>query len=390
MSVVVNSFSSGIGGGGFLLLRKKVDGQDLFDMFDFRETAPENVSIEDLQRHQDASKIGGTAVCTPGEVMGLYEAHKQYGRLPWARLFEENIAIARGFRASRILIVKLHNNKERVLGDEGLSAVFARNGVLVEEGDTVVRENYARTLEKIAQDPMSFYREELADKIVASIQRNGGSVTGQNMAEYRAKKRDVIEGQYLDFKVYTTSLPTSGVLVLEALKILEHIDFDKLKTVDREDRMYIFYHMLIETFKFISAKRGELGDPDFLESYKLIISNLVSNKHTRSDIFQKIKTTNTLEHNDYEQAVPFVEDHGTTHLNVVDQDGTIVQITSTINLEFGANFMDPETGIIFNNQIDDFFIPQVENSYNLPPMIGNLIQKKKRPFSSISPIFCYL
>lgn len=381
---VVNSFSSGIGGGGFLLLHKKAPAGDTVDMFDFRETAPGGIDIAALQRSSNASKVGGMAVATPGEVLGMYRAHEEYGRLPWKRLFEENIAIARGFRASRLLAAKLKSSESYILADEGLRSVYTANGRLLEAGDLVVRSNYAATLEALADSPLSFYRGELADGIVAAVRSRGGALSRADLAGYAVKKRDVLLGRYHDYRVYTTSLPTSGALLIEALKILENLDFGELRAMDRTGRMHIFYSFLIETFKFITVKRGELGDPDFIRDYRTLLSVLISDDYAR-DIYKKIRIASSLATKDYGPVLPFAEDHGTTHLNVVDADGMIVQITSTINLEFGAKFMDPRTGIVFNNQIDDFYIPNIENAYALQPMLGNIIERGKRPFSSAAP-----
>lgn len=384
---IVNSFSSGIGGGGFLMVRVKGTGgeSDALDMYDFRETAPADISAAALGNDPESTRVGGLSVGVPGEVLGLYKAHAQYGRLPWKRLFKENIAIARGFPAKRILIKKLENNRQYIMKDKGLRAIFARDGELIKEGNIVRRKNYARTLEKISHDPMSFYNGAVADKIVAAVQKNGGVLTKADMAGYRVAKRDVLMGRYQDYTVYTTSLPTAGVLVLEALKILENVDFGELQRLRPEDALYALYHTLIEIFRFTAAKRGELGDPDFIKEPRRILSKLMSDENARR-IYQKIKADDVLSIEDYEQKHAFCEDHGTTHLNVVDGDEMVVQVTSTINLEFGAKFMDPSTGIIFNNQIDDFYIPGVDGAYDLPPMHANEIERGKRPFSSAAPV----
>ncbi|KAI4291953.1 gamma-glutamyltranspeptidase / glutathione hydrolase / leukotriene-C4 hydrolase [Pancytospora philotis] len=377
---IVNSFSSGLGGGGFLMVRS---GKTDFDMFDFRETAPAGTDAALLR---DTLNAPGMAVGTPGELLGLYEAHKKYGRLPWKRLFEENIKIARnGFKAQPILVHKLERNREAIMGDEGFQQIFVRNGELIAAGDLVVRANLARTLEQVSADPLSFYSGSIAKALVAAVRARGGVLSESDLAEYSVKKRDVLASRYRGYDVYTTSLPTAGVLVIEALKILERIDFDALRRHSKTDGLTVFYHILIEIFKFTTARRGELGDPDFMRRPELITSQLMSNRNADA-LARNISPRGALSAGDYGQTCLFCEDHGTTHLNVIDEAGMVVQITSTVNLEFGAKFMDPVTGIVLNNQLLDFYLPRSDQRSSPSDKSANLPAARKRPFSSIAPI----
>lgn len=231
----------------------------------------------------------------------------------------------------------------------------------------------------IANDPESFYKGQLADQIIDSISKNRGIMTKQDLENYKVKNRPVLTETFKNYKIYTTNLPTSGILLIQALKILENFDFSKLRDLSNKSNSSSLFHLLIEIYKMVNAKRGELGDPDFLRDWEHIVSYFISSKYIQS-IYKKLNMSHVLNKDQYEQSCPFCNDHGTTHLNVVDKDEMIVQLTSTINLEFGAKFMDVSTGIIFNNQIDDFYIPDVENSYGLAPMMGNILEKGKRPF----------
>lgn len=376
---IINSFSSGIGGGGFMLI-KTGDGSEI-DTVDFREVAPQGLSADKFSAAGGAS-VGGLCVGVPGEIRGLYEAHKKHGKLPWSDLFPENIEIARGFPASGQLVKRIKKLRSYVLADPGLRSTYMRDGELLKEGDVVVRENYARTLETIMNDPESFYTGDLADRIVEAVREKGGVLTKDDLSGYQAIHRDALEGTYHDYKVYTTNLPTSGLLVLKALNILEKYDLKKLKAESLAGGRFNHIHLLIEACKFAMARRGELADPAFLPGWEDMVQEIVS-KDAGEEAYRKIDLQKVLRIGDYGRSEKGVEDHGTTHINVLDKDNMAVLLTSTVNLEFGAKFMDPETGIVFNNTMDDFYIPYISG---IAEKHANLPEGGKRPFSSISPI----
>lgn len=141
---------------------------------------------------------------------------------------------------------------------------------------------------------------------------------------------------------------------------------------------------MIETFKFMAAERGRFGDPKFISNWQSAVDDLISDKNI-TKIFNMLNLAKPLSSDRYGSSIHFKEDHGTTHLNVIDSDEMVVLITSTINLEFGSKLLDPQTGIIFNNHIDDFYIPGVDNAYGLKEMKENTLEGNKRPFSSAAP-----
>lgn len=380
---VINSFSSGIGGGGFLLIRKKTVDGDIFDSFDFREVAPSNITIDAFKKDKESSKKTGLSVAIPGEIKGFYQAHKEYGRLPWKDLFKEVIELSKEFKAPKILEVKLEKNKESILKDRGLRETYSKNGELIKEGDTVRRMNLSKTLKIISENPDSIYSGRLSKKIVDFINKNDGVFTPEDLKNYEVKKRTVLKGSFYQYDVYTTNIPTSGLFIIEALKILERINIRDMLYFVREENSYYLYHILIEIFKFISSERGRFGDPEYVPDWKKKVSEIISD-YKAKQVFNKIRITEIYPEKEHSK-VFFKEDHGTTHLNVIDRDEMVVSITSTINLEFGSKMMDPETGIIFNNHIDDFYIPGVDNAYGLPEMESNKLEGGKRPFSSASP-----
>jgi gamma-glutamyltranspeptidase/glutathione hydrolase/leukotriene-C4 hydrolase len=378
---IVNSFSSGLGGGGFMLIKKMGD-ENSSTMIDFREKAPGKLDVTKLSQDTILSKVGGLAVGIPGEIKGLYHAHSKYGHLKWKEIISECIEVANHFEVTEELHKRLKKFETLVRDDEGLSEVYIKDGEVVGAGEFIGRHNLARTLEVLAEDPGEFYSGKIANCLIRSINNKGGSVSSDDFEGYEIKEHDTVKGRYGDFSVYTTGLPSSGILVLLALNILDKFD---LKELIKNESEHTHLHVLVEIFKFVMAKRGNLGDPEFNKNIQEILDEL-SSDNLASAIYKKINFDTTLPIENYEVEDYNKIDAGTTHINVVDKDGLVVSLTSTINLEFGAKFMDPVTGIILNNQIDDFYIPNVPNSYNINQTIRNIVSPNKVPLSSAAPI----
>ncbi|EOB15336.1 Gamma-glutamyltranspeptidase 1, partial [Nosema bombycis CQ1] len=345
---IVNSFSSGLGGGGFMLIKKMGD-ENSSTMIDFREKAPGKLDVAKLSQDTILSKVGGLAVGIPGEIKGLYHAHSKYGHLKWKEIISECIEVANHFEVTEELHKRLKKFETLVRDDEGLSEVYIKDGEVVGAGEFIGRHNLAKTLEVLAEDPGEFYSGKIANCLIRSINNKGGSVSSEDFEGYEIKEHDTVKGRYGDFSVYTTGLPSSGILVLLAFNILDKFD---LKELIKNESEHTHLHVLVEIFKFVMAKRGSLGDPEFNKNIQEILDELLSD-NLASAIYKKINFDTTLPIENYEVEDYNKIDAGTTHINVVDKDGLVVSLTSTINLEFGAKFMDPVTGIILNNQIDD-------------------------------------
>lgn len=409
---IINSFSAGIGGGGFLLFYDKKTKDAKF--FDFRETTPGSVTEEYFINNPKELQYTIRSACVPGEIKGLSRVHKKYGKLKWEELFEENIKICEeGFPASELLIRKLNNNKEDILNDEGFREIFTRNGEIIKVGDIVIRKNLGKTLRKISKDPEDFYNGEIANKIAAFSKRNDGFITLKDLNEYKCEERGVLKSTFKEFNVITTSLPSSGPFIVLALNILSKYDLNNFAKILKDTKNVYIYHFLIEIFKFMFYRRGEVEDPFFMNlknnlnktiNSNNIDKNMYSNTNTDYNLnaadakiqnfisqelankyFKTINFDSPIDKSYFTDMLPFKDDHGTTHLNVFHED-ICVCLTTTINLEFGSKVMDPETGIIFNNHMDDFSVPNVKSAYNI---IGNglfnRIEPYKRPFSSAAP-----
>lgn len=377
---IVNAFSSGIGGGGFALVKKKGENEIAYTL-DFREKSGEHFIIEDYIKDKNKRVIGGSAVGVPAEIRGLKHLHDKFGKIPWKDLFIDCIELCKGFVVSKELKKRLERHESHILNDAGLKEIYSKNGILLREGDIVKRLNYMKTLELVSKDPELFYKGSIAKSLINSIKKNGGHLTENDFLNVRPIERKVISEKYKNYTVYTTPLPSSGTLVIAALKLLEKYSLDDFYNQNSEKKAR-HVHLLVEILKFVMARRGELGDPRYLPIFNTIAEDLYSQKNI-DKIYKKLNIEKTLKIEEYNVNKYNVTDSGTTHINVIDQDGLAISLTSTINLEWGAKFMDPETGIILNNQIDDFYFPELVNEDRKVP---NIAGPNKIPLSSASPI----
>lgn len=355
-------------------------------VFDFREVAPASASPEMFKQDPRLSKITGTAVAVPGEIRGFYDAHERFGRLPWAKLLEPNIRLAEeGFPMTRNLhamVTKFKSNFNRspAMGETYLDA----SGNPIAIGQTVRRPALGRTLKAIAlQGPTVFYNGYIADALIAEINRQGGSMTKKDFEDYRTIEHEPVTGKYRGFDLLSVGAPASGSVLIEALNILDGFTFNPSDPPEEASRRA---HLLVEAMKFAYASRMKLGDPAFIsDNLKELIKKFQDPKFAES-LRSKISPDHTYESDHYTDLVDEVKDHGTTHVSVLDSEGMAVSSTCTVNLEFGSKIMDPVTGIILNNEMDDFSIPDTPNQFSLPPSKSNYPEPGKRPVSSSTPV----
>ncbi|KAI9264485.1 gamma-glutamyltransferase [Sporodiniella umbellata] len=372
---VVNSFAT-VSYGGFMLIRLP---NGTYEFIDFRETAPAKSHKNMFDSDPMSAQRGGLSVAVPGEIRGFELAHKRHGKIPWADLFSSAIRVAEeGFKVTDLLYGKLLSSKKWIESSAGFSEVYAPTGVIARSGDIIKRPALGRSLRKIAtQGPSIFYEGILAQTMVNATQAAGGILTMEDMRDYKPLIRSTISTTYHGKKVITCSAPTSGPILLSVLNMIEPYNFSKEGPTD------LNIHRVIESLKFGYAFRTEVGDPEFLyneERMKEIISK------EWSDIVRKnISDDKTHEPLYYGPKYELNDPHGTMHLSVVDKDGGAVSLTSTVNLSFGAKFMDPISGIIMNDEMDDFSIPGVPNNFGLYPSIYNYAEPGKRPLSTITP-----
>ncbi|KAF9112019.1 hypothetical protein BGX27_004104 [Mortierella sp. AM989] len=372
----VNSFSAGIGGGGFMAIR--LNGT--VEIIDFRETAPAASFPTMFKKDPILAQRGGLSVAVPGEIRGLELAHKRFGKLPWKRLFAPVVKMAReGWTVGPELARRIQLVKDMVETEPDWSHVFAPEGTALREGQLIKREALADTLETIGRDGAdAFYTGKIAQMMVDHVQANGGILTMKDMKDYKPLVKQPVIGYYHGRKIYTSPAPTSGPALISMLNILERYNVGKVKADANVDT-----HRLVEAMKFGFAQRTELGDPDFsdLESK---IQNMMS-KDTAALIRANISDTRTFPVDYYNPHWGPIDNHGTTHLSTVDKDDMSVALTSTVNLLFGSKLLDPKSGVILNDEMDDFSIPGRANAFGLQPSPYNYPEPGKRPLSSCVP-----
>ncbi|HEY8156484.1 MAG TPA: gamma-glutamyltransferase [Myxococcota bacterium] len=392
---VSQPFSTGIGGGAFLLIRL-ASGEVI--ALDARETAPAAADREMYVRPgvpERASMLGPLAVATPGLVAGLALALERWGTLPLARVLQPAIRLAeQGFA-----IGPYHARMLEALRASGLAArlgetariQFPPPGTRAEPGWRLRQPDLARTLKLLAaQGPDAFYRGEIGAAIAEHLARSGGLVTRADLAGYAPKLRPALRGRYRGLEVISFPPPSSGgVVLLQALGILEGFDLGSLGAGSSAS-----LHRIAEAMKLAFADRAALlGDPDFVAvpAERLISANYVAAQRARINPPWWRRAPWTWHRREVAIRVPgpgfTVDDAGTTHLSVADAAGNAVAITETINTPFGSGITVPGTGIVLNNEMDDFSIaPNRPNAYGLVDTRGaNAIEPGKRPLSSMTP-----
>ncbi|KAI8810447.1 gamma-glutamyltranspeptidase [Cladochytrium replicatum] len=376
---VTNMYSSGIGGGGFLVLRTP-NGKS--EYIDFREEAPAAASRDMYEGNPTGSMIGGLSVGVPGEIRGFEYAHKKYGKLPWKRLFEPSIELClNGWTVNRVLAMRINTYAGLMLNNTEFSEVFAPNGRILVEGDTIRRTALGHTLRAIADEgPEVFYTGWIGKSLVDTTRANGGILTMKDMSAYEVKTSLPLVGTYRDRKIITSPPPSSGPVLLSVLNILEGYALGK------EGRTQLNFHRIVEAFKHGFSQRSFYGDPSDPEFANITeIADDFMRKEKAEDIRARIFSDRTFDPSYYNAEFDILDDHGTMHVSVIDSDGMATSLTSTVNLVFGAQLMDAKTGIILNDEMDDFSQPNITNYFGLKPSPYNFIKPKKRPLSSCVP-----
>jgi gamma-glutamyltranspeptidase/glutathione hydrolase len=393
---VVEPYSAGIGGGGFLLMHSGETGQ--IKALDFRERAPLKATPDmyldgEGKVRPSASVAGYLAVATPGTVAGMYEVHSRYGKLPWAQVVKPAIALARdGFIIRRSLspgyLLVNDRPRHRIFDHPAARAIFTRDGDFYQPGERLVQRDLATTLTEIARNPHSFYTGNIARAIASDMAENGGLITLEDLKAYKPIWRTPVCGNFRQAQICSMPPPSSGgVHLLQMLNIIGDTDLQSLGW-HHPDAL----HLMVEAMKIAYADRSQhLGDPDFI---KVPVEQLISPEYARKrrqeiDLewakpASQVKPVNLgvvppplLARNEWTQ---------TSHLTVVDEQHNAVSLTFTINLGFGAGVVTPGTGIVLNNEMDDFAsAPGIPNAFGLVGNQANAIAPGKTPLSSMTP-----
>ncbi|KAI9028043.1 gamma-glutamyltranspeptidase [Hyaloraphidium curvatum] len=387
---VTGSFFSGAGGGGFMTIRTPSGKSQTIN---FREAAPSSATRDMFNGHEKEAQLGGKAAGIPGEFAGLHKAHTLHGRLPWSSLLlpSANLSTA-GFPVTPQLSLFLNYFGDAVLQSD-LARIFAPEGKVLGPGDTVRRPEYGRLLERIAAEgPDAFYRSELTRAMVDYLNSAGGGHRAEDWASFEAELQESMAYDFRGgFRVHTAPPPASGPVLLSILSILA--EFPPLQGEPDKETMGKEWQRVVEGFKWSYAWRGLLGDPGKAPDYEFIpnirdILDEATDKKRAGKIKSKISDTETHEPDYYHPKFDPKEMPGTTHFSIIDREGWAVAMTSTVNLLWGNRMVEPTTGVIFNNEMDDFSFPGVVNNGSqsgLPPSPANYIEPGKRPLSASAP-----
>jgi gamma-glutamyltranspeptidase/glutathione hydrolase len=379
---VVHPTAGNVGGGGFMVYRP-ASGQAV--AYDFRETAPANASatmfLKDGKYDPQLHHNSYLAVGVPGTVAGLHLAWKEQGKLPWKRLVEPAVALARdGFTVSDGLARSLKNVLRQMQPYPASVAAYSKNGVPYEAGETLKQPDLAKTLERIAdQGPDGFYTGETVALIEREMQAHGGLITRDDLKNYKAVRRQPVAGTYRGYDVISMPPPTSGgVTILEILNLLEGYDLAKMGAGSA-----VSVHLMAEAMKRAYADRAQyLGDPDFNKD--MPVARLISKSHAA-----ELRRTINLDRAAKSSPASFDwphESNETTQISVVDGANNAVSMTYTLEQGYGVKIVVPGGGFLLNNEMGDFNAgPGITTAEGLIGTEPNLTAPGKRMLSSMAP-----
>lgn len=381
---VTHPQAGNIGGGGFIVLRS---ASGKIQTLDFRETAPENASSKMYldskgQLISGKSLIGPLAAGTPGTVAGLWELHKKYGKISWKRCLQPAIALAEnGFVIDNYLKEEFQSYQQKLSKFKASEEIFYPNGEPPEKGERLIQTDLAKVLSAIAENGRDgFYKGWVADKIADYMKTAGGMISSSDLSEYKPVWREPGVLQFNGYTISTMPLPSSAQIVLgQILFWIEPVLKEHNFAVNSKE----YIHLLAETEKLAFSDRNYyLADPDYV---KYSVDSLLSPGYlNRRFIYLADKV---LHQQDIHPGNIYKNEHEeTTHFSIVDRLGNAVACTYTLNGNFGSKAVVPGTGILLNNEMDDFTSkPGEANMFGLKMSSANAIAPGKRMLSSMSP-----
>ncbi|KAK7755627.1 hypothetical protein SLS62_002236 [Diatrype stigma] len=386
---VIGTHHSGLGGGGFSLIR---DRHGKYVVIDYREAAPA-AAFEDMYRDNfDGSVFGGLAAAVPGELRGLEYAHKKFGSLPWKSVVMPAARVAReGYLVTEDIVRYMKAGVKSagwnfLVENPAWAQDFAPHGTLVKQGDWMTRKRYGETLQRVAEyGADEFYMGATANATIAAVQAQNGTMTLDDLASYQVIVRQPITTTFRGFKLYSSGAPSSGAVCLSILKTME--GYDASASASNSN---LTLHRLDEAMRFAYGAHQALGDPGYVDDIDSLETAMLD-----ADAAAKVRhhildnSTQPVSHYDPKH-IYTAESHGTSHVVTADASGLAVSSTTTVNTLYGSLLVVPETGVVLNNEMNDFSIPGRRNEFGYEPAPANYIRGGKRPMSSITPVIVEL
>lgn len=373
-----------------------------YEFIDFRETAPAAAFENMYVNNTNSSIYSGLASGVPGEVRGLERLYQGYASKSWESLIMPAVKVARdGFPVTEDLVRYMASATAGIdnflVNDPTWAIDFAPNGTLLGLNDTITRRRYADTLEAIAKRGKlqraraldkrltrpgadAFYTGPIAEATINTLNATGGTMTLEDLKNYTVAIRDPAAISYRDYNIHSCSAPSSGTVAMSVMKIIEgYEDIGEAATLN------LSTHRFDEALRFAYGQRSELGDPLFVEGLDKYQAEMLSDA-TAAEVRSKLNDQRTQNVSVYDPSgFESLETPGTSAVVASDASGMAISLTTTVNLLFGSHILVPETGVIMNNEMNDFSIPGSSNAFGYIPSPANYIRPGKRPLSSISP-----
>lgn len=369
---VTSPASSGIGGGAFIHLFHRASGKTL--VLDARETAPAAVAAREFDTRPFAPEARGKHVGVPGELLGLFEVHRRFGKRTWAEVVAPAIEAAeRGFEVEPHLGRMLQMSRAVLAGDPGLKGLWFQGGPIPKVSARVMNAPLAATLRRIAAEgPRAFYEGPIAAELVNTVRQHGGALSLGDLQNYRVIEREALRVNWGEFQVHTMPPPSAGGLMLvQALKLYTPADVQRLG-----NGTAAWQHALAKAFRGSIADRMRyLGDPAY---------EPVNASHLTSDARMLARRGQIALNRTQELPSFTLEEHGTHHLVTADAEGNLVALTTTVNRGFGAKLMAVSSGVLLNDELDDFTSQADVAPFGMS-VSPNRARGGARPVSSMTP-----